>query len=307
MRSRRERTAADAAVLAGRVQRLAVLLRAGLAPAAAWRHLAETEEGAPELLRIAERIEAGEPAADAIEAEGGGVGPWRSVAAAWSIAARAGSPLAATLATLAGTLRVLAQQEREGRIALAGPNATARLVAVLPLVALGFGAALGVDTLGLLFGTGWGRACLAAGIGLMVLARLWSRRMVARAARGPASPGLRLDLLGIALSGGGALDAARGWVDEACERHAVEDPEAAGRAATVLALAERAGVPATALLAAEAEELRRTAAAERQERLARLGVTLLIPLGVCILPAFLLLGVVPLVAGVVGGTIAGLA
>jgi len=306
MRSRRERTAPDAAVLAGRVQRLAVLLRAGLAPAAAWRHLAETEEDAPELLRIAERIEAGEPAAEAIEAEGGAIGPWRSVAAAWSIAARAGSPLAATLATLAGTLRVLAQQEREGRIALAGPNATARLVAVLPLVALGFGAALGVDALGLLFGTGWGRACLAIGIGLMVLARLWSRRMVARAARGPVSPGLRLDLLGIALAGGGALDAARGWVEEACERHAVDDPGAAERATTVLALAERAGVPATALLAAEAEELRRTAAAERQERLARLGVTLLIPLGVCILPAFLLLGVVPLVAGVVGGTIAGL-
>lgn len=307
MRSRPERAASDPALLAGRVQRLAVLLRAGLAPAAAWRHLADAEERAPELARIATRLEAGEPAAEAIEAEAGAVGPWRAVAAAWGIAARAGSPLAATLATLAGTLRALAQQEREGRIALAGPSATARLVAVLPLVALGFGAALGVDALGMLLGTGWGRACLAAGTGLMLLARLWSRRMVARAAAGPASPGLRLDLLGIALSGGGAIETARGAVDEACRRHGIDDPGAEVRAEAVLALAERAGVPAAALLAAEAEELRRTAAAERQERLARLGVTLLVPLGVCVLPAFLLLGVVPLVAGVVGGTIAGLA
>lgn len=306
MRSRRERARPDAAQMAGRVQRLAVLLRAGLTPAAAWHHLAESEDAAPELRRIADRIETGEPAADAIEAESGGADPWRPVAAAWNVASRAGSPLAATLATLAATLRVLAQQEREGRIALAGPNATARLVAVLPLVALGFGAALGVDALGLLLGTGWGRTCLAAGIGLMLLARLWSRRMVARAARGPVAPGLRLDLLGIALAGGGALDAARAWVDEACARHGVDDPGAEERTAAVLALAERAGVPATALLAAEAEELRRAAAAERQERLARLGVTLLIPLGVYILPAFLLLGVVPLVAGVVGGTISGL-
>ncbi len=306
MRSRRERGRPDAARTAGRVQRLAVLLRAGLTPAAAWHHLAESEGGAPELHRVADRIEAGEPAADAIEGECGGAGPWSSVAAAWSIASRAGSPLAATLATLAATLRVLAQQEREGRIALAGPTATARLVAVLPLVALGFGAALGVDAVGLLLGTGWGRACLAAGVGLMLIARAWSRRMVARAARGPVSPGLRLDLLGIALAGGGALDAARDWVDEACERYGVDDPGAQERTASVLALAERAGVPATALLAAEAEELRRTSAAEREERLARLGVTLLIPLGVCILPAFLLLGVVPLVAGVVGGTIDGL-
>lgn len=306
MRSRRERARPDAAQMAGRVQRLAVLLRAGLTPAAAWHHLAESEDGAPELRRIADRIETGEPAADAIEAESGGADPWRPVAAAWDVASRAGSPLAATLATLAATLRVLAQQEREGRIALAGPNATARLVAVLPLVALGFGAALGVDALGLLLGTGWGRTCLVIGIGLMLLARLWSRRLVARAARGPVAPGLRMDLLGIALAGGGALDAARRWVDEACARHGVDDPGAQERTTAVLALAERAGVPATALLAAEAEELRRAAAAERQERLARLGVTLLIPLGVCILPAFLLLGVVPLVAGVVGGTIAGL-
>lgn len=306
MRSRRERARPDAAQMAGRVQRLAVLLRAGLTPAAAWHHLAESEDAAPELRRIADRIETGEPAADAIEAESGGAEPWRPVAAAWNVASRAGSPLAATLATLAATLRVLAQQEREGRIALAGPNATARLVAVLPLVALGFGAALGVDALGLLLGTGWGRTCLVVGIGLMLLARLWSRRMVARAARGPVAPGLRMDLLGIALAGGGALDAARRWVDEACARHGVDDPGAEERTAAVLALAERAGVPATALLSAEAEELRRAAAAERQERLARLGVTLLIPLGVCILPAFLLLGVVPLVAGVVGGTIAGL-
>ncbi|GMA29769.1 type II secretion system F family protein [Arenivirga flava] len=306
MRSRHERARPDAALMAGRVQRLAVLLRAGLTPAAAWHQLAESEQDAPEVRRIADRIEAGEPAAAAIEAEYGGVAPWSSVAAAWSVASRAGSPLAATLGTLAATLRVLAQQEREGRIALAGPNATARLVAVLPLVALGFGAALGVDALGLLLGTGWGRVCLAVGVGLMLLARLWSRRMVARAARGPVSPGLRMDLLGIALVGGGALDAARAWVDEACARHGVDDPGAQERTETVLALAERAGVPATALLAAEAEELRREAAAGRQERLARLGVTLLVPLGVCILPAFLLLGVVPLVAGVVGGTISGL-
>ena len=57
---------------------------------------------------------------------------------------------------------------------------------------------------------------------------------------------------------------------------------------------------------AEAEEERRSAAAEAEHAAAVLGVRLMLPLGLCILPAFLLLAVVPVVISLVGATIAAL-
>ena len=63
-----------------------------------------------------------------------------------------------------------------------------------------------------------------------------------------------------------------------------------------------AGVPAAALLHAEAEERRRIARADGQRRAVELGTRLLLPLGVCILPAFIALGVAPIVVSIVSST-----
>jgi tight adherence protein B len=46
----------------------------------------------------------------------------------------------------------------------------------------------------------------------------------------------------------------------------------------------------------------RTAARRTAERL---GVRLMLPLGACVLPAFLLIGVVPILLGIVSSTLAG--
>ena len=61
------------------------------------------------------------------------------------------------------------------------------------------------------------------------------------------------------------------------------------------------------LLRAEAARRRRTARADGAARAAALGVRLMLPLGVCVLPAFVLLGVVPLIVSVVTGTLGGAA
>ena len=73
----------------------------------------------------------------------------------------------------------------------------------------------------------------------------------------------------------------------------------------MLALSARAGVPAAALLRAEADEARRDARAAAQKAAAVLGVRLMIPLGVCVLPAFMALGVAPLLIAVISSTVAG--
>jgi tight adherence protein B len=73
----------------------------------------------------------------------------------------------------------------------------------------------------------------------------------------------------------------------------------------VLALSQRAGVPAAELLRAEADEARADARADAQAAAARLGVRLMLPLGLCVLPSFMVLGVLPLIVSIVSATVSG--
>ena len=66
----------------------------------------------------------------------------------------------------------------------------------------------------------------------------------------------------------------------------------------VLVLARTAGVPAVELLRASAALARHRARIDGRLRAAQLSSRLLLPLGVCTLPAFLLLGVAPMMLGV---------
>jgi len=74
------------------------------------------------------------------------------------------------------------------------------------------------------------------------------------------------------------------------------DPELAplGRA---LARAHDAGTPVVGAVDALAAELAAAARAEVEDRARTVGVKAALPLGLCLLPAFLLVGIVPLVAG----------
>lgn len=71
----------------------------------------------------------------------------------------------------------------------------------------------------------------------------------------------------------------------------------AGRA---LRLSTRAGVPPAALLRRAAEDQRREQLAAVEEATARLGVRLVLPLGLVFLPAFVLTTVVPMVLALAG-------
>lgn len=76
------------------------------------------------------------------------------------------------------------------------------------------------------------------------------------------------------------------------------NPELASVGRLVL-FSRSTGVALAPLLRGLAGDLRRSEHRRRQVAAARLGVELVVPLGVCILPAFLLLGVVPVVLGLV--------
>jgi Flp pilus assembly protein TadB len=76
------------------------------------------------------------------------------------------------------------------------------------------------------------------------------------------------------------------------------DPELAplGRA---LSRAQRTGAPVVAAVERLGDELERAARSQVEERARAVGVLAALPLGLFLLPAFLLLGIVPLVAGLV--------
>lgn len=272
------------------VQRLAVLLAAGVAPASAWGYVDE------EVAAVARH---GESITATLAAR---TDAWRGLAAAWQVATEAGAPLAPALRTFAASLRSLAQAGREVDTALAGPVATARMVMVLPVVGVLFGMVLGFNTLATLFTTVPGLVCLATGAALMLIAHRWNRRLVARARPRDLTPGIRCELLAIALGGGVSIERATASVDAALAASGVATDENAAVDA-VLNLSRSAGVPAAELLRAEAEERRREASARALEAASVLAVRLMLPLGLCILPAFMLVGVAPLLLAVISSTV----
>ena len=111
-------------------------------------------------------------------------------------------------------------------------------------------------------------------------------RVVADALPGPATR--LLDAVPARLALGMPADAA--W------RSVLERPELAplGRA---MVRAHRSGAPVTDELARLADELDRRTRARVEDRARAVGVKAAVPLGICLLPSFLLIGVVPLVAG----------
>ncbi|MFF2369934.1 type II secretion system F family protein [Agromyces sp. NPDC058110] len=332
---RRPDAAAGVDHVAGIVERLAVLLAAGVPASAAWRHLAESGEADPVLVAAAEAGERGLPIAEAIgraSTELPESGGWAVLAAAWQVASTAGSPLTTSLRDLASAMRDEAQVRREVRTSLAGPAASARMVLALPLVALGFGSVLGFDTAAVLLGSPIGLVCLLVGLAFLWIALRWSRALAERAAAFDDGAGLELELLAIGMAGGASVDRARAAVDSAMHAHglgadgepgsalarargAASAPGAAGRAIEAgraaaaarldetVRLAERAGAPLAELLRAEAQRGRRIARTDAATRGAALGVRLMLPLGLCVLPAFVLLGVAPLLISVVTGTL----
>lgn len=236
---------------------------------------------------------------------------WRVLAASWSVAEEAGAPLGRCLADIAASLTALGTVERDVAAALAGPRATTRLVTALPVVSLLLGWLLGLDSIRVLFGTPAGGACLATGIALLAAAQWWSARLLRKARSGDLAPGLALDLLAVALTGGVSIDHARAAVARALQRylpeaspttdHRIGDERAADG---ILRLAARAGAAPAELLRSEAARLRRDAVSRATERAASLGVWLMLPLGLCVLPSFLLLAVAPVLIGIITDTVA---
>lgn len=104
-----------------------------------------------------------------------------AVAAVWTVSERSGASAAAVLDRIEQDLRTGVRHRQEISAQLAGARSTAALLAVLPLLGIGLGVAMGARPLDVLFATGRGQLALLFGTGLDALGLLWTARIVAAA------------------------------------------------------------------------------------------------------------------------------
>ena len=241
----------------------------------------------------------------------------------------AGAPLATSLERAAehAEERIDALLGRQS--ALAAPRATGRILSWLPLLGLGLGVLMGSDPVGVLAGSILGALTGLFGLGLAFAGRRWTAALVHRAEVESTRAGhtggeqalnaptvdtaLVLELLAAQLRAGLAPLAALGTLSEALNSRALHtvcqrlqmgsgwgsawSGSAAGTFGELrdaLAPAYTGGAPSTALLLslADAHRLSERRAAERAA--GKLSVALVVPLGLCSLPAFICLGIVPI-------------
>ena len=241
----------------------------------------------------------------------------------------AGAPLATSLERAAehAEERIDALLGRQS--ALAAPRATGRILSWLPLLGLGLGVLMGSDPVGVLTGSILGALTGLLGLGLAFVGRRWTAALVHRAEVESTRAGhtggeqalnaptvdtaLVLELLAAQLRAGLAPLAALGTLSEALNSRALHtvcqrlqmgsswgsawSGSAAGTFGELrdaLAPAYTGGAPSTALLLslADAHRLSERRAAERAA--GKLSVALVVPLGLCSLPAFICLGIVPI-------------
>lgn len=160
-------------------------LAAGRSPEAALAASAAVLDAsvAAELLNAALVPDADIPAALSRSSELPGAEGMRLLAACWRIGAERGGTFAPVLDGLAVALRDEEAQREEIASQLAGPRATARLLAGLPILGLAMAAALGAHPLTFLFVSLPGVACLLIGIGLDALGLWWTTKLATTAER----------------------------------------------------------------------------------------------------------------------------
>lgn len=159
---------------------LAAELRAGQPPRTGLRHCAEVW---PDLAPVAAAAEMGADVPDALRrlARLPGASGLADVAGAWQVSQSSGSTMATGLARVADGARRRRATQRLVAAELASAMATARLVAVLPVMVLAMGSGLGADPWAFLLGTPVGLACLGTGLGLALLGLAWIERIAVSA------------------------------------------------------------------------------------------------------------------------------
>ncbi|MEY4018958.1 MAG: hypothetical protein RLZZ590_258 [Actinomycetota bacterium] len=216
----------------------------------------------------------------------------------WSVALETGGPLVPAISRFAEVLGKLDAHQVQLQLTFASPKATSKLIFGLPFIGLGLAQLLGLAPISAMTTSLPGFLALCLGLILMLIASISSRRMLRRASPEFSDPGIFLDCVIIGLQAGlpvsAAVAKAKGQVGQG------PDGESSSRLEQALVLSDSTGAELTGILSAAADGLRDELFHDQSNRLAKLAVHLMIPLGLAVLPAFVLLTVVPIAIGLLG-------
>lgn len=221
----------------------------------------------------------------------------RLLAATLALAETCGAPLAGVLETFARGVDAVLRARSRQRELLAAPVATVRLLLWLPLVCPVIAALFGVRVW-VVYGQPLVWCASVLGVLLLVMARVVFRRLVVACERREAVAGFALQLVLIGVGAGLGAARAAALVVRYCAAFGVEwvsprDFVRDGCVPRAVAAAAASGVAVGELLRAGLVAEQRRVATEMVVAAANLGVRVLVPVGCFVLPAFVLLGVVP--------------
>jgi len=192
-----------------------------------------------------------------------------------------GGPVVKVLERLANVVATREQHVSELSLAVAGPRSSAKLVLSLPiLVFVGAGIA-GLPIFKALSQPSIVWLSLGLGVGLFWLGNRWTNSLLAKAQPTSVDPGLNWDLLGVAIQAGLPLSAARDYIP-VDELHELQE------------LTDGGGVALSQLIAERADTARNEQFNRDRMRIQKTSVSVLWPLGLTVLPAFVLMAVVPI-------------
>lgn len=244
-----------------------------------------------------------------------------SVALACRFSHGLGAPMADILDAIGDSIDDGQSVAEARRVASAGPLMSARVLAALPLVGITCALALGASPWQFYTGGTVGRICALLGAAAWVVGIASCRRILARARSTDedTDPALACDLVAAGLACGAAIPRVLDALAAACAReslawtaHALrlgvswadaweETPKWSIPLRDALESSWTSGNAPETMLARSASWERRARLADAKTRAEELSVRLVGPLGACFLPAFLALGIAPLLATLTGG------
>lgn len=190
------------------------------------------------------------------------------------------------------------QQENEARLRVAGtvPKATARLVLWLPLGSSLLGQLLGLGSIAVFFESMPALVSLLIGLLLLMAAQAWTQRIMLSANRLQQGDQILLDAIALCLDAGLPLRQSQNIaLSRYVEFFEIEaSQQTKSEIAELVHFSDLSGAPIAKLLRNRAEESRRQVTNAQNENLERMSIRLLAPLAVFVLPAFVLITVLPI-------------
>jgi len=195
------------------------------------------------------------------------------------ICSSTGGPLAPALERFAKVVATREQTNEELQVAFASPNASSRLVMSLPILVLLGSAISGIPIVSTILSQPIAWVSMGLGIALFTFGKRWVSRILKAAKPTPSDPGSALEMIAIGLRAGMPLSMTKELANAQTEE--------------LETMAQTTGAPLADLLTDQAENLRLTQATKDRKRISNASVKVLWPLGLVILPAFVLTAIVP--------------